>query len=174
MSHIWTTVDLDAGRCTLGQLGKVRPLPEVEILDAVVLDDSPEAMRSVAINTLLRLAQQNRDLPTALKAANALLDRALPQLQPSALPGSQEKAPLDWPGWLEARRLAYQEGPQEPLESQHPIESAPTPPSPLPHPSRGIPEPPASLHLVPEPRFHDAPGHPWDGNPFRRPNGLAE
>lgn len=105
----WTTEDLDAGRCTLAQLGQARPA--VEVLEAVVvLDNSPENMDRVAISTLLRLAQQERDLPTALKAALALLDRTRGRVMPPAQPPMPEPAALpalDEP-WLDPNRLSYQ------------------------------------------------------------------
>jgi len=86
--------------------------PAVEV---VRLDDSPEGIVQTAMHTLLRLAQQTRDLPTSLKAAGMLLDRTLGPVQRPQAPAEPSKEPeaLPRPTWYDpASRLSYQNQPQ--------------------------------------------------------------
>lgn len=96
----------------MAQLGEMRPAAEVMDAAVVVLDTSPEAMDRVGTSTLMRLAQQSRDLPTALKAALALLDRTRGRVMPPVQPPASQELPKpeeEWPEWFTSRRLAYQE-----------------------------------------------------------------
>jgi hypothetical protein len=173
MSHYWTSVDLDAGRCTLDQLGLSRP--QQEVLDAAPMDNSPESMKRVALNTLFRLAQGNEP-HVALKAALALLDRA-PLLQAPALLAS--------PDWAAPDRLAYRqspslEPPEPPAEATRIAATALKPPASYPTttpPGETLLGPPISVTRTfnqDNPLFHDGPNQPWDGqSPFRRPNGCS-
>ncbi len=160
MDYYWTTDDLHAGRCSLAQLGQLRPT--VEVLEAITLDNSPEAMVRVGISTLLRIAQQQRDIPSALKAAALLLDRALgkvvapvlPPAPPPTLPdGSQ-----DWPEWLTAQRHGYklpQEGQSQPNGDALGAAQAPSSTQTSHPPEKTLPAEP-----VQPPQFWDGPSKP--------------
>ncbi len=162
----WTIEDFDSGRCRADELGKPRPL--VEVVDAVQLDNSPEAMARVGISTLMRLAQQSNDLPTAFKAAMALVERALGRIPfpVQALPPAPEppKAP-DEP-WLE-RDKRY-----TPPHDALPEQRAPSDPAlPLAQPSiaapviaRDPPAPPPAPKVPSQPLFWASPHEPAGQN----------
>jgi hypothetical protein len=171
----WTYEDMTLGRCGARDIGCPRGNALVTVdaptVEVTRLDTSPAGIVRAAVETLLRAAQQTRDLPSAVKAASALLRYYAPPPQPlGVLPvGEQE-----WPAWLTQRRLAYQEGELPPADlpqlSQEPSNS----PEPVPPTCPPAQSPPASfrpLHLVqPEPsRFYDRPGLPAEGS-MRDPN----
>ena len=169
MDLYWTTKDLHAGRCSVDQLGQTKPL--VEILDpAVVIDNTPEAMTRVGIGTLMRLAQQTRDLPTALKAALALLDRSLGKVMPPQAPAMppEPTADLPAPPWMDPnQRLAYQDPAYAPPPCSQERETLPEPVHPTsPEPEAPTEPPMRPLHLVPAPQFWDSPSRPSHSDPF--------
>jgi hypothetical protein len=117
------------------------------------IDFTPTQMIETAVRALMHAASQTKDVPSAIKAADLLLCRVMGRV-PSA-----EAQPMlntvdlaEFPAWLEARRLAYQEGVQTPEPALPPAESAPSSPEPRQTPSRPI------LHSVPAP----APSQFWD------------
>jgi hypothetical protein len=105
----------------------------------------------------------------------ALLDRTMGRIVAEQtvplIPPDIEAEVNQWPEWLKARRLAYQEGTMpaddgfdQPQRLPEPsIEADPLPPT-CP-PAESVPAPFRPLHLVqPEaPRFYDRPGLPAEG-----------
>ena len=171
----WTYEDMVGGRCRARDIGCPRgnalvtaDAPTVEVTR---LDTSPAGIVRAAVETLLRAAQQTRDLGSAVKAASALLRYYAPPPQPlGALPvGEQE-----WPEWLTQRRLAYQEGELPPADQPQQLPEPRTAPDPLPPTcpaSEAVPAPFRPLHLVQHaaPTFYDRPGLPAEGS-MRDPN----
>lgn len=123
-------------------------------------------LATIAMRRLATLCDTTKDEHVAIKAASVILDHTLGK-------PSEARAPLqplpeteqDWPEWLTARRLAYQEGQgasQETLEA--PSEPEPLP-EPAPPPVAQLQRPPAPSPLPspfprPQPQMWDGPGKP--------------
>ena len=116
------------------------------ILDLARIDVTPMEMVATAVRALMRAAQQSKDLPTAVKAAGMLLDRAMgrvvveqttPLLTP-ALPEPQEPFPdgMTPEQWL--NRFAR--------DAQTPDPALPPAEALIASPAAS--EPPARLHIV--------------------------
>ena len=80
------------------------------------LDTTPEGIVRAAVTTLLLASQQSHDLPSAVKAASALLRYYAPPRAPQQ-PQEPPKDPgaLPVPSWYDPeKRLSYQAEPSEP------------------------------------------------------------
>ena len=140
---------------------------EVVQLDRV--NYSPRELVEMSLRALVRAANQTYDMASAVKAAGMILDRTMGKVAAvqttPMLPSEAEQAAQEWPEWLTARRLMYQEEgmgedqPAQALEAPPPAEPTPTPPARMGEA--------AGPHLVavepPPPRFWDSPTRPAQG-----------
>lgn len=122
----WTPADALAFRCSVGQVGTLKPAAPSTPCDAGSADlreDVAEARRYAprALRALVRIMEAGESR-AALEAARELLTRAYgpplaqaPERPP--LPGPQEAEPS--PEWLDGQRLAYQNRPGQCLPEQH-------------------------------------------------------
>jgi predicted transcriptional regulator len=151
-------------------------------IDRVVY--SPRQLAEIAIRSLVRAATQTQDPAAAVKAAMALLDRTMGRVVAEQtmplIPPDIDAESQQWPEWLKARRLAYQEGAQaddgfeppadQPQQALEPS-NEPAPPQPTCPPPETPTAPFRPLHLVQHaaPAFYDRPDLPASG-PTRDPS----
>lgn len=127
----WTPENLLAGLCTVADLGKPRPASGVVVPPVVVSEDDlakplREVLRGAALKAFLELGPVE-----FLKANPDLLGKMLARYaapEPYTPPTPQQQ---DWPEWLTARRLAYQES----AETAADVDIADAVPRALPKPS---------------------------------------
>ena len=137
------------------------------IVDLERIDYSPMQMVEVSIRALMRAAGQTKDLPTAVKAAGMLLDRALGRVVQEAKPmlAPEEASSKDWPEFMDKERLSYrhapadgqQDGQQDAQETRSALDPPPTPAQPE-IASAAPPRP--QLHAVAPTTWFDAPSRP--------------
>lgn len=163
VEETWDFDDYRHGLCRHAQIGTPR-------VDAGKARRLARAHAGAAIHTLALIASQTKDIPSALKAINMLLERGFGRADaPDAELPTEAPQPgaLPAPSWLNPdKRLRYQAGDQEPSE----VESSPEParaPSSAPSATRDRPAP--LLHAVPPPApappaFWDGPGRPAQGS----------
>lgn len=110
----WSYADHAAGKCRAEDIDRHYDTGG-DVVELTRLDSSPAGIVRTAVETLLRAAQQSRDLPSAVKAAAALLRYYAPPVAPQqALPKPEDA----WPEWMTAERHAYR------VEQQGQIEEA--------------------------------------------------
>ena len=100
----WTPEEHFAGLCTEQEIGKVKgPMVEARRL----------AQRATpkAIKALVETMEQTEDLNAKVKAAQVLLDRGWGKPDQHTTSDNTTNV-VQWPAWLTARRLAYQESNQ--------------------------------------------------------------
>ena len=98
MPKTWGFDDYERGACAAGDVGSSRPEdvePQFVEVEVERIDHSPEQMVQTAIHALMRAASQTRDIPSSIKAAGMLLDRALGRVVAPAPP--QPQAPSEPP-----------------------------------------------------------------------------
>jgi len=123
---VWRTRDFQAGRCSLEDIGKPKP-PEPEPTPEPVLELAPEPVTVIAVDEVIdpkespgdkvvRLTMQALDDLGGVeffKAHPDLMKKVLTKIAPSEQMRprfiGQDATGNDWPEWLTARRLAYQE-----------------------------------------------------------------
>lgn len=178
----WMFQDYVNGLCSRADVGSIREGAHALTLDeprAVVQLDiegplTPALIVETACRTLLRAAQQSRDLPSAVKAAAALLRYYAPPQVPGQPLDMPEPATVPAEPWLTARRHLYQQamenGGFEALAQPAPACEAPSEALDPPYPTPPLPERPAAeprLYVVERPpTFYDGPGVPASG-PYR-------
>ncbi|MDM0082342.1 hypothetical protein QTI17_17250 [Variovorax sp. J31P179] len=123
---------------------------------------TPEQLAQIALGRLVKIALESKDDNAASRASIAILDRTLgspAQAKEPLTTPPEDITPEQWPEWLTARRLAYQEGGRIAPDITQESESSPEPPLPPAEPPIAPPARPREpLRVVPPPapRFWDS------------------
>jgi hypothetical protein len=100
----WLPEEYSAGLCSENEVGKIKP----PLLEARRL---AQRATSKAIKALVEVAEQSDDLQAKTKAAQVLLDRGWGRAE-LVVAAPSGASVVEFPAWITARRLAYQESAQ--------------------------------------------------------------
>jgi len=106
----WTPADALAFRCSVEQVGTLKPAPELPSGESGI-HDLARAYAPRALRALARIAEE-ADTRAAVEAARTLLQLAYPSaFQPPSAPppksGTPDVPDLPAPSWYDPERLAY-------------------------------------------------------------------
>lgn len=107
----WTPADALAFRCSVEQVGTLRPIAHPVNPDSSVRADQAEARLHAprAMRALVRIMESG-ETRAALEAAKEVLARAYGaplEPPPPAPPAPTLPQPEEWPDWLKAQRLQH-------------------------------------------------------------------